>query len=58
MPIFNTTDFTRISEIPKPSVNRILNVLADNGVLQVLEHGKGRKPTVFLFTKLFDIIKY
>ncbi len=57
IPIFNTTDFITNSNIPKPSANRLLNLLVNNDILEVMEKGKGRAPNVYVFSNLYHIIK-
>jgi Fic family protein len=57
MPIFNSSSFIKISSIPRASALRTLNILVKEGILSVIEKGKGQKPNVLLFDKLFDIIK-
>ena len=56
MPIFSSSDFQRKSNIPKPSANRILNQLKDAKIVDIIEEGKGRRPTIFIFKKLIKII--
>ncbi len=57
MPIFNTMDFVNASGIPKPSASRFIKILVENNILQLVEKGQGRKPSVMVFSKLFNIIK-
>ncbi|MDO8748498.1 MAG: Fic/DOC family N-terminal domain-containing protein [Candidatus Omnitrophota bacterium] len=54
-PIFNMTDFIKISGIPKASATRILNILKKEEMLAVLHQGRGRSPGVMAFTKLLKI---
>jgi Fic family protein len=54
-PIFNATDFIKISGIPKASATRILNILKKEKILTVLHQGKGRSPGVMAFAKLLRI---
>ncbi len=57
-PIFNTSTFLELSEIPRASTKRFLNILVENKILTIIEQGKGRRPTIYLFNKLFDITKF
>jgi Fic family protein len=57
MPIFNTADFIKTSGIPKASASRFIKILVNNNILQLVEKGQGRRPSVMVFSKLFDIIK-
>lgn len=56
-PIFSSTDFIKESGIPKPSAMRILNLLEKEKIVSVLKRGIGRKPNIFIFNKLINIIK-
>jgi len=56
MPIFNTIQFKKISKIPQASSGRILNDLVEGGVLKILKKGSGQRPTIYIFTKLFEIV--
>jgi len=53
--IFSTPDFIRVSGIPKESGTKILKELADNGIVDVLQQGKGRKPNIYAFYRLMAI---
>jgi Fic family protein len=54
-PIFNSSDFSRSSGIPKPTATRILRVLKDEDVLQVWSQGRGSKPTVYAYEDLLNV---
>lgn len=54
-PIFKSSDFVRVSRIPKPTATRILGVLKSEGILQVIEEGRGRKPTILAYRDLLNI---
>jgi Fic family protein len=54
-PIFNSSDFTRASGIPKATATRILRVLKEENVLQVWSQGRGSKPTVFGYEDLLNV---
>ena len=53
-PIFNSTKFQEISDIPKQSSYRILRALEGNVIKQVRE-SSGRKPALYVFEPLLDI---
>lgn len=57
MPIFNSSDFVKFSGMPRASALRMINILVKEEVLSILERGKGQKPTVLVFNKLFGIIR-
>jgi Fic family protein len=54
-PIFNSPDFIKASGIPKPTAARILQVLKDEGVLEVWRQGRGRQSSVYAYTELLNI---
>ena len=54
-PIFRATYFVDDADIPKPTANRILRVLRDNGMLRVLSPSSGRRPAVLAFADLLNI---
>ena len=56
-PLFSTTDFVKSSHIPKESAIRLLRLLKEENILTTLREGKGRSPEIFIFNKLFDIVK-
>lgn len=53
--IFSAPQFTKNSGIPKPSTARILKILHDNGIIEPLRNGKGRRPGIFAFGELINI---
>jgi len=56
-PIFTTTRFLKDSQIPKTSVARILRLLEENKVISILQAGSGKRPAIYAFDKLVDIVK-
>ncbi len=54
-PIFRTSDFADKVDIGKPTANRILRVLRDNGLLTVFRHPSGRRPAILAFSELLNI---
>ncbi|MDW5299731.1 MAG: Fic family protein, partial [Sedimentibacter sp.] len=55
-PIFNSSDFIKLSGIPKASAMRILHNLKKHNIIIGLRPGKGRRPGIMAFRKLLDII--
>ncbi len=53
--IFSAPQFQIHSRIPKPTAQRILRILQDNGLVKVLREGIGRRPGIFAFWKLMNI---
>ncbi|MGO9112908.1 MAG: Fic family protein [Thermoguttaceae bacterium] len=54
-PVFKTSEFVSRSKIPKATGMRILRALQDNGVLQTLRSGGGRRPAILMFRELIVI---
>lgn len=54
-PIFKSTDFAGLNEIPTPTAKRILATLRDNGFFTVLREPSGRTPAIYAFTELINI---
>ena len=54
-PIFRTSDFAEKVDIGKPTANRLLRVLRDNGLLKVLRPSSGRRPAILAFSELLNI---
>jgi Fic family protein len=55
-PIFSTPQFVARSGVPKGSAVRILNTLADGGILRVVRPGLKRRPAIFAFPELIEIV--
>ena len=55
-PIFNTSDFNKDAEVPKTSAARLLRAMEENDIIQCVNRGKGRRPSLYVFRKLLDII--
>ena len=54
-PIFKSSEFVPRSRIPKATGMRILRALQENGVLQTLRIGGGRRPAILMFRELIAI---
>ena len=54
-PIFASNGFVVGSDIPASTARRVLNALIDNGVLEVLRVGSGRRPAILLFQDVLDV---
>lgn len=55
-PLFSSSEFIKSSKIPKDSALRILKILHANKILHVIEEGKGARPTIYVFNKLFKLV--
>lgn len=54
-PIFTATAFTRHSDIPKPTANRILTLLRNEEILATVREARGRRPALYCFPELLRI---
>lgn len=55
-PIFSSTKFQQLSEIPKQSSYRILGALEEGDVIEEVREASGRKPALYVFEPLLDIV--
>lgn len=55
-PIFNSSNFIKVSKIPKRSAIRSLNALEEGGMLKKIISGSGRKPSTYVFSKLLSVV--
>jgi Fic family protein len=56
-PIFKTPDFIADSKIPRVGSHRILKELNNADIINIIQSGKGRSPTIYLFPRLMSIIE-
>lgn len=54
-PIFKSSDFVRSAHIPKPTAQRILNLLKSDGALLEIRPGSGRRAATLAFPELLNI---
>jgi Fic family protein len=54
-PIFKSSDFVRSSNIPKPTAQRILNLLKSEEILRELQSSSGRRAAILAYTELLNI---
>ncbi len=54
-PIFRGIDFINETEVPRPTAQRIIKLLKDQGILQELRPAKGRQSAILVFPKLIRI---
>ncbi len=55
-PIFTTVGFGDAAEIPDSSTARLLNLLEDAGVIEKVIAGKGRRTSVYAFSRLMGVL--
>lgn len=54
--IFSNAEFRSYSNIPKSSTIRIIKQLSEAKVIHLLKKGSGKKPSVYIFQDLFEIV--
>ena len=54
-PIFRSIDFVTKAGIPEPTARRVLRVLRQSEILNVVRIGKGRQSTILSFSALLNI---
>lgn len=55
--MFETPDFTKHSSLSKPHAARVLKNLLENGIVNTISPSKGRRPAIYGFTRLMEIIE-
>ena len=56
-PVFRSSKFTNTSDIPKASAQRSVRVLADKGLLTTIEEASGRRPALYSFEPLLQLVR-
>ena len=56
-PIFFSSDFIKGSDMSSATARRLLSTLRDQDIIKQLRSGSGRRPDLFVFPKLLDIVK-
>ncbi len=56
-PVFRNNRFTRASGIPAASAARFTRVLLDNGMLNTIEEASGRRPAMYSFEPLMQLVR-
>ncbi len=56
-PRFTSVSFREGSGVPKPSAARILRVLSDNHVVEIIRESGGRRPALYTFSPLIEIVR-
>ena len=55
--MFETPDFTANSGVSKPHAARLLRSLLEKGIIKTISPSKGRRPAIYGFTSLIEIIE-
>ncbi len=56
--MFETPDFTRASGLSKPHAARVLKNLLEHKVVKTISSASGRRPAIYAFTALMEIIEH
>ncbi len=54
-PMFSAPFFIRLADIPRPTANRILTLLRNEGLLFTVRKGRGSRPGIYAFRELLNI---
>ncbi len=56
-PIFTAANIAQRAEVPKPTMHKLINELLEEGVLQTLREGAGRRPAILTFAELLNTVE-
>lgn len=56
-PIFTTADISLRAKIPKPTVHKLINTLLEEGVLDTVRGGAGRRAAILTFAELLNTLE-
>ncbi|MFV3077143.1 Fic family protein [Niveispirillum fermenti] len=56
-PVFRNSTFTSRSGIPVPTAHKFTRVLADAGLLKIVEPASGRRPALYAFEPLLALVR-
>ena len=56
-PVFTNRSFSRRTGVPPQSAGRFTRTLAEHNVLKIYHQGSGRRPTLFVFQRLLEIVR-
>jgi hypothetical protein len=55
-PVFRQANFVKHATIPRASGARIVRILLEQGILEVVRPGAGRRSAILRFPQLLDIV--
>lgn len=55
-PIFYSSDFLNGSEVSSATTRRLIGVFRDGNIIKQLRSGRGRRPDIFVFPDLLNIV--
>lgn len=53
--VFRTSDFVARGGVPRPTANRIIRIVRDEGLLREIQPARGRRPATLAFPALLNI---
>lgn len=56
-PVFRNNKFTTYSDIPSPSAARFARLLLENNLIVTLEEASGRRPALYSFEPLMELVR-
>ena len=56
-PVFRNNKFTTNSGIPQATAARFTRLMLDNGIIQTIEDASGRRPAMYSFEPLMDLVR-
>ena len=56
-PVFRNNVFTGKSGIPGPTAHRFTRLLSENGLIQTIEPAAGRRPALYAFEPLLELVR-
>lgn len=56
-PVFRNNRFTSKSGIPTPTAARFTRLLLDNGLIRTIEESAGRRPALYSFEPLMELVR-
>jgi len=56
-PIFKAADIVQRSNIPKPTLHKLINILLEEGLLDTVREASGRRPAILTFAELLNTLE-
>lgn len=56
-PVFRNNKFTSASGIPAPTAARFTRIMLDNNIIQTIEEASGRRPALYSFEPLLNLVR-
>jgi len=56
-PIFTTSDFAQRANIPNPTCHKLIKQLEQEGIIDIIKPGAGRRPSLYSFAELLNTLE-